>query len=46
MSSHSDKSRLDRLLAALEIAERSGNTFMAANIKTAIQEELRRRNSG
>lgn len=46
MSSHSEQSYLDRLMKALEIAERCGNTFMAGNIKAAIREELRRRQQG
>lgn len=33
--------RLRRLHEALLIAEKSGNTFMAANIRTAIREEER-----
>lgn len=32
---------MERLLKALEIAERCGNTFMAANIRAAINEESR-----
>jgi hypothetical protein len=34
-----DSDRMQRLLKALEIAERCGNTFMAANIKLAIREQ-------
>lgn len=33
--------RMQRLLEALAIAERHGNSFMAANIKAAIREEQR-----
>lgn len=33
--------RMKRLLKALEIAERCGNTFMAANIRAAIREQSR-----
>ena len=33
--------RMKRLLKALEIAERCGNTFMAANIHAAIREQSR-----
>lgn len=42
MSGLEGQSRLERLLKALEIAERCGNTFMAANIKAAIKEETQR----
>lgn len=33
--------RMKRLIKALEIAERCGNSFMAANIKAAIREQSR-----
>lgn len=36
--------RLRRLHEALLIAEKAGNAFMAANIKTAIREEERLNN--
>lgn len=37
-----EPTRLQRLQEALAIAVRHGNTFLAANIKTAIAEEQRR----
>lgn len=40
------ETRLQRLQAALEIAERHGNAFMAANIRAAIAEEQRRQQRG
>lgn len=38
--------RMQRLLKALEIAEKCGNTFMAANIRAAIREQERQERTG
>lgn len=41
-----DDERKRRLEEALRIAERVGNTFMAANIRKALQEHLEGYNGG
>ena len=38
--------RMQRLLKALEIADKCGNTFMAANIRAAIREQERQECTG
>jgi hypothetical protein len=38
--------RMQRLLKALEIADKCGNTFMAANILAAIREQERQERTG
>jgi len=38
--------RMQRLLKALEIADKCGNTFMAANIRAAIREQERQERTG
>ena len=38
--------RMQRLLKALEIANKCGNTFMAANIRAAIREQERQERTG
>jgi hypothetical protein len=38
--------RMQRLLKALEIADKCGNTFMAANIRVAIREQERQERTG
>jgi hypothetical protein len=38
--------RMQRLLKALEIADKCGNGFMAANIRAAIREQERQERSG
>jgi hypothetical protein len=37
---------MQRLLKALEIADKCGNTFMAANIRAAIREQERQERTG
>ncbi len=46
MTAPVEQTRLQRLQAALEIAQRHGNSFMAANIRAAIAEERRRLEQG
>jgi hypothetical protein len=38
--------RMQRLLKALEIADKCGNTFMVANILAAIREQERQERTG
>jgi hypothetical protein len=38
--------RMQRLLKALEIADKCGNSFMAANIRAAIREQERQERTG